>query len=215
MRILLNYHRNLAEPINFHTCLEPICCCCCCCNVSNPKCDAETADDDEDGDAVDDVDVARPAGPTPGFRPGPPPPPAVDCMQLAQKSRGNGPKSPIKSHSEKQNQFNLKRKNKKLKSRQEFKRAAFFSLRSQCSKDIVTIFWSTYSLLLELLLLPTIFSLQKPQLLEHWMTDLRELRPQRSELDGIGNSTMSDARDFAIFSQTLGFFFPPFIYVFF
>ncbi|KAF7844557.1 uncharacterized protein G2W53_001462 [Senna tora] len=43
------------------------------------------AEEEDDGDAADDVDVARPAGPVPGFPPAPPP---ADCMQLAPNSIG-------------------------------------------------------------------------------------------------------------------------------
>lgn len=64
------------------------CCCCCCCIESKPKCGVDTAEDDEDGDAADEVDVARPAGPT---RLGPPPP---DCMQNEPKIHTNTHKPP-------------------------------------------------------------------------------------------------------------------------
>lgn len=64
------------------TCLEAICCCgCCCCTESYPQWGVETADDDEEGEAADDVDVARPTGPTPRFRLGPAPPPPPDCIK--------------------------------------------------------------------------------------------------------------------------------------
>lgn len=52
---------------------------------SKPKWGADTADDDEEGEAADDVDAARPAGPAPGFRLGPPPPPP-DCIRIISNS---------------------------------------------------------------------------------------------------------------------------------
>jgi hypothetical protein len=73
-----NSHKTIQLHPKTLTCLDPICCCCCCCCCcieSKPKCGVDTAEDDEDGDAAEDVDAARPAGPT---RLGPPPP---DCMQ--------------------------------------------------------------------------------------------------------------------------------------
>lgn len=105
-----NSHKTIQLHPKTLTCLDPICCCCCCIE-SNPKCGVDTAEEDEDGDAAEDVDAARPPGPT---RLGPPPPPPTDCMQnLTQIHTHPQPPNPPKREPLKKKKLKTKKKTPK------------------------------------------------------------------------------------------------------